>query len=134
MWTEQEWEQVTRPHSRHTHCGTCSAAEILAGRTATVLLRHPTPTSHPHCSTHLPGGGGAAGTMSFETGAYQDAVATLNPAGAPHPAPGDPSFAVRVKPVEAVFTLSMSDSCAIPNHLSVQVRFFFLPAMPIFFI
>lgn len=60
--------------------------------------------------------------MSFETGAYQNAVATLNPAGAPHPAPGDPSFAVRVKPVDAVFTLSLSDSCSIPNHVSVQVR------------
>lgn len=58
--------------------------------------------------------------MSFETGAYQNAVATLNPAGAPHPAPGDPSFAVRVKPVDAVFTLSLSDSCSIPNHISVQ--------------
>lgn len=65
--------------------------------------------------------------MSFETGAYQNAVATLNPAGAPHPAPGDPSFAVRVKPVDAVFTLSLSDSCSIPNHISVQVRFYAVP-------
>lgn len=89
----------------------------------------PPPLAAPTLSlSRLLGGRHAPGTMSFETGAYQDAVATLNPAGAPHPAPGDPSFSVRVKPVEAVFTLSLSDSCDIPNHLSVQVRsvFFFL--------
>lgn len=72
--------------------------------------------------------------MSFETGAYQNAVATLNPAGAPHPAPGDPSFAVRVKPVDAVFTLSLSDSCSIPNHISVQVRFYAVPSFLLFFL
>lgn len=108
----------------HSQSGTCTPAGIVASGTHVVPQRHtPPPLAAPILSlSHLPGGGHAPGTMSFETGAYQDAVATLNPAGAPHPAPGDPSFAVRVKPVEAVFTLALSDSCAIPNHLSVQVR------------
>lgn len=126
---------MTRRPPIHTRIvGRARLLGLLASTTAAVLLCHSAPppccfaTPPPrrsHYSTHLPGSGGAAGIMSFETGAYQDAVATLNPAGAPHPAPGDPSFAVRVKPVEAVFTLSLSDSCAIPNHLSVQVRLFF---------
>lgn len=60
--------------------------------------------------------------MSFQSGAYQDAVATLNPAGAPHPSPGDATFTLRVRPVESVFLMKMTDMCDIPNGLVVQVR------------
>jgi len=63
----------------------------------------------------------AVGAMSFETGTYQNAVAMLNPAGAPHPLPGDATFPVRVRPGEAVFLMKLTDSCDIPNALVVQV-------------
>jgi len=64
----------------------------------------------------------AIGAMSFETGAYQNAVAMMNPAGAPHPAPGDSTFPVRVRPAEAVFLIKLTDSCGIPNALVIEVK------------